>query len=102
MTASTKQIPFNDPRWTTLNTPSHPPTISSDGQQLTFPTELETDWWRTPEVERTNGLVYGFSLPRGKGFEVSVELDIEYKIQVSATGFWFSSGILMLITVGVQ
>ena len=96
MTASPTLIPFTDPRWTTLNTPSQPPTISKDGRELAFPTERESDWWRTPEVERASGLVYGFSLPRGKGFEVSVELDIEYKIQVGGISISKSDKMLSM------
>ena len=77
------QIPFDDPRWKTLNDPSKRPKISKDGSGLIVYTEKETDWWHTPKVDSRSGVVYGFDKSIGKdGFEVGVDLDIDYKVQV--------------------
>ncbi|OCF36343.1 hypothetical protein I316_02218 [Kwoniella heveanensis BCC8398] len=83
-------IPFADPRWTTLNPPppssakESTPTPSDDGIVLRWKTVGETDWWRTPEADRHSGLVYGFehTFEADKGFEISVELGVEPKVQL--------------------
>ncbi|WWC66631.1 uncharacterized protein I206_100534 [Kwoniella pini CBS 10737] len=79
-------IPFNDARWTTLNKATYEPKISKDGQEISFPTEKETDWWRTPTgIDSASGLVYGFEYkfdPK-EGVEISVDVDVQARIQCS-------------------
>lgn len=78
-------IPFNDSKWTTLNKATHTPDISKDGEELKFLTEAGTDWWRTPDINSSSGLVYGFDYEFGKeGFEISVDVNVEPKVQVSS------------------
>nr|XP_018266754.1 uncharacterized protein I303_00730 [Kwoniella dejecticola CBS 10117]OBR88912.1 hypothetical protein I303_00730 [Kwoniella dejecticola CBS 10117] len=75
-------IPFTDPRWTTLNKATHAPKISGDGTEISFPTERETDWWRTPSVDSSSGLVYGFEHAFGEeGFEISVDVNVKPEVQ---------------------
>ncbi|WWC58191.1 uncharacterized protein I303_100727 [Kwoniella dejecticola CBS 10117] len=76
-------IPFTDPRWTTLNKATHAPKISGDGTEISFPTERETDWWRTPSVDSSSGLVYGFEHAFGEeGFEISVDVNVKPEVQI--------------------
>ena len=51
---------------------------------MTISTEKGKNWYRTPEREDSDGVVYGLKRRVGKGFEISVEVELEYKNQVSA------------------
>ncbi|WVW81872.1 hypothetical protein I302_103870 [Kwoniella bestiolae CBS 10118] len=82
-------ISFNDTRWKPLGKVTHKPTISKDGNEIRFPTEAGTDWWRTPEVDSQNGLVYGYDQAIGKeGLEISVDVDVRPEIQVGFLCPW--------------
>ncbi|WVR03534.1 hypothetical protein IAU60_000526 [Kwoniella sp. DSM 27419] len=84
MTSADPIVPFTDPRWTTLNSATHEATRSTDGLELSFPTEKGTDWWRIPGTDSRSGLVYGFEHEFGRdagGFEVGVELGVQAEVQ---------------------
>ncbi|WWC99180.1 hypothetical protein V866_006075 [Kwoniella sp. B9012] len=76
-------IPFNDQRWQPRGKATHAPTISEDGVEIRFPTEAGTDWWRTPERDSQDGLMYGFEQEIGKeGIEISVDVHVKPEVQV--------------------
>ena len=75
-------VSFADPRWSLTNS-SQKPKVSSDGAELQLLTEPGTDWWRVPERDSSDGVLYSFTRPVGEGFEVSVELSIAHQAQVS-------------------
>jgi len=77
-------IPFTDSRWTPLSKQHRLEGESNkDGSELKSVTVGGTDWWRTTERDSHDGPTLGFRRPIGEGFEVSVELDVEAKTQVS-------------------
>jgi hypothetical protein len=78
-------VPFTHRSWVPLDPKAarlHG-TVSADGGQLTHETMGGTDWWRTTERDSHDGPTLGFSRPVHRGFEVSVELDVRPRNQVS-------------------
>lgn len=86
-------VPFTDARWVPLTKEHHlKGKIDSAGTGLKHATVGGTDWWRTTERDSKDGPTIGFRRPVGKGFEVSVELDVQPKTQVSEQ--WMPLGVL--------
>ena len=87
MTSTT--VPTGSIAFDTLTTlqkrqPSHPPQISSNGREMRITTEDNRNWYRTPTRSDSDGLVYGVSRKvSSTGFEISVDLEIAVRDQVS-------------------
>ncbi|RXK38228.1 hypothetical protein M231_04512 [Tremella mesenterica] len=72
--------------------------VSKDGKQVIITTLPESDWWRTPEVDSASGLVWGYKRATGEGFEVQVDLKIDYEVQVSLKNLFLSKEFFCLPT----
>lgn len=75
-------IPFGTDKWTPLNA-KHPleGEVQVGGAGLGHKTVGGTDWWRTTERHSMEGPALGFWQKVGDGFEVSVEINVEPKVQ---------------------
>lgn len=75
-------IPFGTDVWVPLD-PSHAilGNVADEGRGLVSKTVGGTDWWRTTERHSTNGPTLGFWREVGTGFEVSVDIEIEPRVQ---------------------
>lgn len=82
-----KSVSFTDPKWVSLKEPHRPVEVSDDGSEVVIWTKPGTDWWRIPERNSTDGVVFGYKVPLEQGekrkLAGSVELDVDYKVQVS-------------------
>ena len=77
-------VSFVDTRWSVINPPPEPISISKDGKILKMKTRPESDWWHTPTIDSSSGTVYGLKTDLTKqGLTASVELSIDYVDQVS-------------------
>lgn len=75
-------IPFTDPRWRALHEGAAlAGEIAPDGRSLAARTTGGTDWWRTTERDSHDGPTLGFMQRVGAGFEVSVELSVDPRVQ---------------------
>lgn len=77
-------IHFDDKRWGPLDPKSHlTGIVESNGLTLAATTTGGTDWWRVLDRDASNGPTLGFTRSSSDSFEVSVELELDPKVQVS-------------------
>lgn len=75
-------VPFGTEKWASLS-PTYPfkgETLDG-GAGLAHKTVGGTDWWRTTERHSMEGPALGFWQKVGDGFEVSVEVNVNPKVQ---------------------
>ncbi|WWC85873.1 uncharacterized protein L201_000740 [Kwoniella dendrophila CBS 6074] len=83
-------VPWDDdvhspnPKWNWLNDNAPDLMYYYSINHVRFITEKQTDWWRTPDINSTNGVVYGFEqdITPSEGFEISVEIELAPKVQI--------------------
>jgi hypothetical protein len=76
------KIPFGTDKWAPLNA-KYPfkGEVQDGGAGLAHKSVGGTDWWRTTERHSMEGPAVGFWHEVGDGFEISVEVNVEPKVQ---------------------
>ncbi|WOO82983.1 Regulation of enolase protein 1 [Vanrija pseudolonga] len=96
-------VPFTDACWKALHA-AHKlaGTPQEDGAILAANTTGGTDWWRTTERDSSDGPTLGFEREIGEGFEISVELFVEPRVQYDQAAIFLWISPTQWIKAGIE